>query len=189
MLKFILVLVAAASLAGCATPADVNAMIGTPTVQLIQNSPLKQAVQVNNVSGGQKTNPLWTSQVGDMEFQQALEQSLGIQGVTTGAGAKYRLNAVLVELHQPFAGFDLTVRSTVRYTLMEVATNRVVFDQTITAEFTAGVSDAVLAVQRLKLANEGSIKSNISKFMDQLFSSMGTGGMVQIRTLTLGFVG
>ena len=164
-------------------------MIGTPTVQLMQNSPLKQSVQVSNVSGGHKTNPLWTSQVGDAEFQQALEQSLGIQGITTGAGAKYRLNAVLVELHQPFAGFDLTVRSTVRYTLMEVATNRVVFDQTVTAEFTAGVSDAVIAVQRLKLANEGSIKSNISKFMDQLFSALGGNAMARIKTIMLDFAG
>jgi len=189
MLKFILVLIAAASLAGCATPADVNAMIGTPTVQLAQNSPLKQSVQVNNVSGGQKTNPLWTSEVGNPEFQQALQQSLGIQGITAGANAKYRLDAVLVDLKQPFIGFDLTVKSTVRYTLMEAATNRVVFDQTITAEFTAGVGDAVLAVQRLKLANEGSIKSNISKFMDQLFNAMVPAGMVQIRTLTFGRVG
>ena len=71
----LLVLFAATSIAACAMPAQVNSMIGTPTVQLLGNSPLKESLRVNAVSGGQSTNPLWTSQVGNPEFQEALRQS------------------------------------------------------------------------------------------------------------------
>jgi hypothetical protein len=187
--KYIALLCVVASLGGCATPAQVNSMIGVATVQLADNSPLKKSVQVDNVSGGQATNPLWTSQVGSPEFMQALQQSLGIQGIAAADGARYKLDAVLVELKQPIIGFDFTVTSTVRYTLRETATNRVAFDQTITAEYTATVSDAFIGVERLRLANEGSIKNNLSKFLDQLIGTLGTGGAGRISALTLGFIG
>jgi hypothetical protein len=72
-------------------------------------------------------------------------------------------------------GFDLTVRSGVQYMLTDTTTNRVVFNRPVNAEFTAHVSDAFAAVERLRLANEGSIKVNIQMFLDQLISAMGSG--------------
>src|SRR6267154_2742914 len=86
----------AALLAGCIplTLADALAgvprsqFIGTPIVPLAANSPLKQSVQVNNVSRGPGTNPAPTYVVSD--FQQALSQSLSAQGILAGAGAQYR---------------------------------------------------------------------------------------------------
>ena len=189
MAKYILMLLVASLLAACATPARINSMIGVPTVQLAANSPLKQNVQVNNVSGGRTTNPLWTSQVGNPEFQQALQQSLAAQGITSSAGARYRLDAVLVEINQPLFGFNFTITSTVHYTVTDVPMGRVVFDQTITADYTAEISDAFLGVERLRIANEGSIKNNLSKFMDQLFGMLGSGGMGPMSALRLGIIG
>ena len=176
MLKYAALMCAALALAACATPAKVSSMIGTPTVSVPANSSLIKAVQVNNISGGQSTNPLWTSKVGNPEFQEALQQSLSAQGLLGQAPARYRLDAILTELHQPLLGFDLTVTSTIRYVVTDTMTNKMPFDQTITAEYTAHVGDAFLAVERLRLANEGSIKGNISKFLDQLIQRMGTGG-------------
>ena len=76
-------------------------MIGAPTAPVPENSPLKQAVQVNNVSGGQSTNPLWTSKVGNPEFQDALQQSLSAQGLLGQGPTRYRLDAILMQLEQP----------------------------------------------------------------------------------------
>ena len=177
MLKYIAILCSAIWLSACAAAAKVDAMIGAPMVPLAATSPLKQTIQVSNVSGGRDTNPLWASQVGNADFQQALEKSLSAQGILATGNAKYRLDAALVELKQPLLGLDLKVTSTVRYRVTEVSTGRMAFDQTITADFTAGIGDAVIAVERLRLANEGSIKTNLSKFLDQLIGSLGNGAM------------
>ena len=42
---------------------------------------------------------------------------------------------------------------------------------TVSAPFTATFSDHAVAVVRLKLANEGSIRRNIAQFLDQLRAS------------------
>jgi hypothetical protein len=55
-------------------------------------------------------------------------------------------------------GFDLTVHSQVQYKLVDTAGGKAVFDRDIDADFTAGVGDVFIAVERLRLANEGSIK-------------------------------
>ncbi len=185
MFRYLFVLCVAASLAACASPAKVSAMVGMPTVQLAANSPLKQSVQVTSVLGGKDTNPLWTSQVGNGEFQQALQETLSQQGMLSAMGARYRLEVALVELKQPFIGLTYTVTSSVHYTLKESASGRVAFDQTVTVDGMATVSDAFAGVERLRLANENSIKNNLSKFLDQLIGMLGRGmasiGAVDVR--------
>src|SRR5215813_1608603 len=129
MLRYLFVLCVAASLAACATPAKVSAMVGAPSVQMAANSPLKQSVQITSVVGGKDTNPLWTSQVANGDFQQALQQTLSQQGILTTTGSRYKLDVALVEVKQPFIGLTYTVTSTVRYTLTETPSGRVAFDQ------------------------------------------------------------
>ena len=77
------------------------------------------------------------------------------------------LTATLVDLKQPLVGTSLTVTSIVRYA-MKNASGQSVFDQTITASYTAAFSDSLLAVERLRLANEGSARANIAKFIAAL---------------------
>ena len=122
------------------------------------------------VTGGESTNPMWTSEVGNAEFREALRQSLRANGLLGGEGqpATYGLSAELMEVSQPLFGFDLTVTSSVHYIVTEVASNAVAFDETVTASHTSTVGDAFVAVERLRLANEGSIKENIRVFIDKL---------------------
>ena len=54
------------------------------------------------------------------------------------------------------------------YTLVEVATNKVILREVIRAPFTAGVGDAFAGVKRLRLANEGSARANIESFLKRL---------------------
>ena len=160
--------VLACGLAGCAQGARVEQMSAMPTTALPATSVLQHAVTLRDVSGGNATNPLWKSNVGDPEFRSALQSSLGAAGLLGPDNGRYQLNAKLEALHQPMMGFDLTVSSQVHYRLLDTTTSQTVFDHEVNADFTASVGDAFIAVERLRLANEGSIKKNIQSFMDLL---------------------
>ena len=113
---------------------------------------------------------MWTSEVGNAEFHEALRLSLHANGLlgSEGQPAKFGLYAELMEVSQPLFGFDLTVTSNVHYVVTDTASGAVAFDEIITASHTATVGDAFVAVERLRLANEGSVKENIRVFIDKL---------------------
>ena len=69
---------------------------------------------------------------------------------------------------QPLAGLDMTVGSAVNYKIVRIADGKVVFDQIVSASYTAAFGDSILGVERLRLANEGSVKKNISKFISTI---------------------
>ena len=116
-----------------------------------------------DVSGGKETNPLWTAQVSSEAFKTALEQSLALAGYMGTGGPAMQVQANLVNLHQPLAGFDLSVTSQVRYTVTREG--RPVFDETVSATGTASMGEAFMAVERLRIANEKSIRENIKAFL------------------------
>ena len=168
-MKKILATVSVAILAGCATPAAVEQMaVSLPITQT--NPALKNSVAVAEVTGGRDTNPMWTSQVSSDAFRRALEQSLESAGMFNKivAGSKYQLTADLTRLDQPMMGFDMTVGSTVRYSLIEAQTRKEIYARVIQMSYTAKMSDAFVGSQRLRLANEGAVKANIQAFVADL---------------------
>jgi len=128
------------------------------------------------VEGGKETSPLWKSNVANEDFAEALRQSLTAHTMLAFGDAQYSVTANLVELKQPFMGFDFTVTSRVNYVVTETASRSVVLEQEITADYTAKMSDAFVGVERLRLANEGSIKDNIRQFIKALIASPALGG-------------
>ena len=154
-------------LTGCAATANYKSMIVKPTADIQKNPKLKGAIEVVNVSGGKKTNPLWTSQVDNDGFKKALESSLSAYGYLADDKAKYKLDADLLSLGQPIMGFSLDVKSKVIYKIYDA---EMVKKYRIKAAGVAGVSDAFLANERLKIANERSIQENIKEFLKQLSS-------------------
>lgn len=170
-MKKILAIFSVVVLAGCATPAAVERMV--VSLPITQTNPaLKNSVAVAEVTGGRDTNPMWTSQVSGDAFRRALEQSLASAGMFNKivAGSKYQLTADLTRLDQPMAGFDLTVGSTVRYSLIETRTRKEIYARVIQISYTAKMSDALIASLRLKLANEGAVKANIEAFVNDLIA-------------------
>jgi hypothetical protein len=155
-------------LAACATGAKPEAMIVAPTQT---DKPFAQALQhamcVRTVTGGEKTNPLWASKVDNQGFQAALTSSLNGAGLGTSPGCSFPVDVNLLGLSQPFAGFNMTVTSHVNYKVYDQSGQPVVL-ATVDAPYTAKVSDAFVGVERLRLANEGSIRTNISQFFDKL---------------------
>ena len=160
-------------LAGCgASSAQRNNMAVQGSLvgsgQQYDNS-LKSNMTVIEVSGGKKTNPLWTSEIDNPEFKGALEDSLKTAGLLgDSATAKYQLKAELLKVKNPPFGFDMTVTTEIKYLLTESAGGKEIINKTITASYTAKVGDAFVAVKRLRLANEGSAKMNISEFLKEL---------------------
>jgi len=145
---------------------------GAQAKSAIATSALRGQIAVKEVTGGRETNPMWVSNVGSSDFERALESSLNRAGLlaTSRMGSRYTLTAHILKLDQPLMGASLTVTATVQYTLVERQSQRTVFDRPISASYTAKWSDAFLGVERLKLANEGAARENISRLIDNLAS-------------------
>lgn len=156
-------------LSGCAMATDPKNMVVAPMPTGSSfPGPLQHAMCVRTVAGGESTNPLWISKVSSQDFQTALAASLESAGLAAPAAAcKYPMDVNLLGLSQPSAGFDMEVTSHVNYKVYDAAGQPILLE-TISAPFTATVSDAFAGVERMKLANEGSIRASISQFLDKL---------------------
>lgn len=167
-------LLGALALGACASPAEMQNMVvdQSAVVAAAPNTPFKEAIVIARVDGGEKTNPLWTSEVDGPAFRGALEMSLDRSGLLAkpSIAAKYDLQAILASVDQPLFGLDLTVTSRVDYRLVERETLDVCFDKSVYSSYTATFGDSPIAIQRLRLANEGSIRENIKSFIQQLIS-------------------
>ncbi|WP_164962446.1 hypothetical protein [Rubrivivax sp. JA1026] len=160
-------------LAGCSTPARMEQMQVESSLgdrAAFQNSILRSQIAMKDVTGGKETNPMWISNVSSEEFARALEASLRGAGLLADnrQGSKYLLTAHLLKLDQPLMGASMTVTATVQYTLVERATGKDVFSRTLVTPFTAAWNAAFLGAERLKLANEGSIRANIGALIEAL---------------------
>jgi hypothetical protein len=156
--------------------------------QRVAETPLRNNVAIRDVTGGQETNPMWKSNVGGSEFSLALEESLRNVGLLAAnrQSGRFTLTAHLQRLDQPMFGLDMTVTASVSYVVAERATGKEVFQRTVAVPYTAKMGDAFIGVERLKLANEGAIRSNISQLIDELFLLKIEGVAVQTPPASLG---
>jgi hypothetical protein len=124
------------------------------------------------VTGGQKTNPLWTSQVASEDFATALQLTIEQHGlfsrVLKSGGGDYELNVRLIQLRQPLMGFNMTVQAEVEWQLRQPSSGKVVWREITNKTHTATVGDAFAGVARLKMANEGAIRENIKAGLEQI---------------------
>lgn len=158
------------ALAGCASGANSSNMTASlqPSLAAAPGSSLYQSVGLGAVTGGKETSPILASQVADGDFKTALKNSLLQSNLHAVGAEKYLVTAEIAELEQPLMGLDLTVTSKVRYKVTRVADKTVVYDKLVTQAHTATFGDSALGVERLRLANEGSIKKNISSFITEV---------------------
>ena len=128
--KFTLSIVLLATLAACASPAQKSAMIVevTPDTVIDKESPLLNAVKITKVSGGESTNPAWTSEIGNPEFEGALRDSLANHAMLAKSAGRFALTAQIISVDQPLFGASLTVTSKVKYTVIEKSSGKVIFE-------------------------------------------------------------
>ncbi|MDL0433656.1 hypothetical protein QPM17_21155 [Marinobacter sp. TBZ242] len=165
--RILAVLAALIYLTGCASGAKMGNMVYEGPVKAYDTA-LENNVDVTNVSGGEETNPAWTSEIDNDAFAGALKQTLQKQGLLSGSG-RYQLEALLLEVDQPMFGLNFEVTTQVKYILSDRDNNgAVVMNETIVAPYTATVGDAFAAIKRLRLANEGSGNANIQGLLEKL---------------------
>jgi hypothetical protein len=169
---------ALAALSACVSGANRGAMVAPLAPEEISAdiAPIKNAIHVGAVTGGEDTNPLWSSQVSNANFKAALEDSLALAVLKGDDHAPYVLNAKLVELHQPFAGFDMTVTSTVEYMLTPAGQSKPTLTEKVVTPYTAAFGDAFLGAERLRVANEGAMRENIKEIIARLIKAAQKGG-------------
>ena len=88
--------------------------------------------------------------------------------VIQNASANYRLSVGLLDLKQPFAGFNMTVTARVEWTLMDNQSRKMLWHQVTTTPYTARVGDAFYGVHRLELANEGAIRAAMKAGIEEI---------------------
>ncbi|MDZ7628224.1 MAG: hypothetical protein U5J99_07415 [Parvularculaceae bacterium] len=174
-MRLVLFAAAALSLVACASASKPGAMVAELTeASVISNdSALRSAFSVGVVTGGKETSPLWKSNVSSDDFAEALRQSLAGHALLAAADGRYVVDAELVQVKQPvLGGFNMTVTSTVKYKVTDTTTSAVVLNEDVVNEYTAKMGDAFVGVERLRLANEGSMKGNIAQFIEKLVKTM-----------------
>lgn len=160
-------------LSGCAAPARIDQMTATASPQQrIAPTELRKNIAVRDVTGGKETNPMWVSNVGNSEFEQALEASLRDAGLLAAGkqAGKYTLVAHLENVDQPMGGFNMTVTATVSYSLVERATGKEVFVRRVSLPYTATLGTAFSGSERLRIANEGAVRVNITQAINELLA-------------------
>lgn len=166
-LKLLSLSLAVIFLYGCASGAKFQNTAYTEPSGLTYDEKLENNIGVFSVDGGEKTNPLWTSEISNEAFKEAVKLSLSNQGLLSENG-EYQLKVKLLQVDQPLFGLDLEVTTNVNYVLTDTKTNKVVLNEVIVAPYTATMGDAFVAIKRLRLANEGSGRSNIEGFLKKL---------------------
>ena len=92
------------------------------------DAPLRDNIGIGDVSGGERSNPLWEADIGNDEFRVALRRSLDSAGVLERARGegRYVISAVLESIELPGAGL-LSVTTRVTYTLIDKQGGKEVF--------------------------------------------------------------
>jgi len=164
-------------LAGCGTPSQPLPMAVAPADALqIRNwvpNALRAQVAVATVRGGEETGRWWGSRVSAVALQQALEESLyavGMRPMSPEPPARFELQAELLQLDQPLVpALGVTVGTAVRYTLVDKASGKTVYQRRIANTDEAGLGEAVLSPsERLRIANERALRANINLLLRDL---------------------
>ncbi|MGL4401851.1 MAG: hypothetical protein ACRCXD_18470 [Luteolibacter sp.] len=168
ILRIPLIALAVITLHSCASPSNPSAMVPT---HLSTGKKFNKSVAVA-VTGGQATNPLWTSQVSNEDFAEALKQAIEKNGpfsqvIRSGSGT-YQLDVRLIQLRQPMVGINMTVQAEIEWRLKQSSTGKVIWQRVTNKSHTATMGDSVAGVTRLKMANEGAIRENIKEGLEQI---------------------
>jgi len=156
-------------LQACASAARSDRMVPENIIPVSTAQPVMMTVE--SVGGGSSTNPMFSSQVGDEEFRQALNETLSAAGLSNpGALAQntFTVDASLTGLSEPFIGASFTVESEVYYRVSRASDSRDVFAESISASGTAQFGESLIGTERLRIAKEYAIKENISLFIDRI---------------------
>ena len=154
-----------------APPVEPSAMV--PDLAGLASGPApayRQSVTAAPVAGGPGVSPLWTARIDTAQFQAALVRTLQEAGLGRAEGGRFRLDATLLKLERPFAGFGMTVDAVVAYRLTDTVTGALLYDASLATPGTATLDDAIDNDTRLVLANERAVQANLRRLVEVLYA-------------------
>jgi hypothetical protein len=106
-------------------------------------------------------------------LQQALEESLhavGMKPLAPEPAPRFELQTELLQLEQPTVpAAGVTVGTAVRYTLVDRASGKAVYQRRIANTEEAGLGEAIVSPsERLRIANERALRANINLLLRDL---------------------
>ena len=159
---------AVAVLAGCAAPANREAMVA-PTATITKKHPHSVSVEAK---GGADTGAMDSSNISDADLKAAIESSITQSGlfksVVQGKGGDYDLTVTVTQLTKPMFGASFTVSMEAGWVLTKASDKSIVLRQVVKSSYTASMGDSLVGVTRLRLAVEGAAKSNITQGMQAI---------------------
>lgn len=156
------------SIGACAKPATYSAMVPEVPPGAASAPAFRNAITAGLVTVGGDTATPWTSSVGPDQVREALVQTLAAAGLGQPANGRYRLDAILLMLDRPYAGFAMTVTATIAWRLTEGASGAVVYDRTLRSLGTASLNDAVTNDDRLRIADQRAVRANLQQLVQDL---------------------
>ena len=184
MIRLLVAMLLLAGLGACAPPASYTSMVPELAAADLGPGPApsyRGAITVAPVSVGTDTSLPWTSQIGAAEFQEALLRTLTLANLAAAQNGRFRLEAVLLRLERPYAGFAMTVTASIAYRLTEIATGAVVYQETRSSLGTASLNDAVTNTNRLRIADERALRANLRKLLEDLYALPARGPLTSSR--------
>jgi hypothetical protein len=154
---------AVVGLAGCAAPANREAMV---VQKPVVTKKFAQTVSID-VNGGNETGSMDSSNISSADLKAAIESSIVqsslFKSVIQGKGGDFELSVMVTKLAKPSFGFDMTVELETGWSLVRVSDKAVVLRKSVKSSHTATMSDAFAGVTRLRMAVEGAARDNIAQ--------------------------
>lgn len=156
--------VVALVLAGCASPANQQAMTVSAPAKITKQHPYSVSVAT---SGGEETTAMGSSAIANADLKAAIEASIRdsklFNEVMQGKEGQYHLAVAVTQVEKPLMGLSFTVTLETAWTLTRVSDKQVVWRKAVKGAHTATMSDSVIGVKRLQLAVEGAARANIEQ--------------------------
>lgn len=152
------------------TPQVVNMV---PRVDNRISARTTQPVEVLDVYGGEESDPMWKgSRIDRASFRKALTKALFDAGYRIFESREgqpvYQLSARILDQVQPAAGLNMTAALRVRYTLTSLVDAGFHWDKDVSSAYTAKLGDAFVGAERLNKANEGAVRENLERLLEEL---------------------
>lgn len=153
-------------LAGCASPANREAMTAT---SIASSKKLPYSLSVKT-GGGNETSAMGSSEISNADLRAAIEKSVTqtalFKEVVSGKSGDYELSVSVAKLTKPMFGASFTVEIEAGWSLIKTSDKSVAMREVVKSTYTGGAFDSLVGTTRLRMAVEGAARNNIKKGLE-----------------------
>lgn len=95
------------------------------------------------------------------DLKLAVESAIISSQLFSGMGRNLNVSVSVLSIKNPMFGMDLTAEARVRWQIVNADSKEEIFNAVFSSSHTSTVGDHVVAVQRMKMANQEALRKNI----------------------------